>query len=127
MDNRTPIQLFDDVPGGDSVSVEHDFQEPATVERIWARNYVGHEFDLQYQFLIERNTGRTDSLIDHLGKQFLAGDDDRHDHDLREPVEAGDTLKIVATNEEPQYLYHANAHVTVEYEGGARAWFGGLL
>lgn len=119
MENRTPIQLFDDVPGGESVSVEHEFQEPATVERVWARNYINQGFDLRYKFLIERDSGRVESLFEHLGKEFLAGDDDRHDHDLREGVEAGDTLKIIANNNEPDHLYHANTHVTVDYEGGS--------
>lgn len=113
-----PISLTDDVPGGETVEKRHEFEDDATLEQIWARNYIGHEFDLRYKFRLERQGGRTESLIDHLGKRFLTGDDDIHDPSIRVEVDRGDTLVIQAENDDPDHLYHANARVHVDHEHG---------
>lgn len=127
MDQRTPIQLFDDVPGGETAHESHKFDHDGTIERLWARNYIGHEFDLRYRFEVESKDGRTRSLINHLSKSFITGDDDEHEYNLREPVEAGETVHIYAENTEPEYLYHANTYLSVDYENGGGSFLGGVF
>lgn len=123
MEKREPISLFDDVPAGETVEKTHKLEQSGTIEKVWLRNYIGHGFDLRYDVKVKHN-GRWRSLFEHLGKKFITGDDDTHNFDLREEVEKGDIIKIVAENNEQQHLYHANARVIVDYEGGL---LGGLL
>lgn len=118
MEPKRNISLFDDVPTETTVSESYEFPTDATIESLWARNYIGHDFDLRYRAYVEDNRGRNRSLVEHLGKEFLAGDDDEHDLELREEVKAGETLHLEAENVETEYLYHANMRVAVDYEGG---------
>jgi hypothetical protein len=126
MERREPITLFDDVPALDPESDEDNhvvvetrqFPQDGTIERVWARNYIGHDFDLRYRFRIKNREGRKRNLFRHLGEEFITGDDDERNFDLREPVEAGETLIIEAENDQSDYLYHANCEVVVDYEGG---------
>lgn len=125
MERKEPIHLFEDVPAqnpdsdddGHIVEKRHTVEQDATIEGLWARNYIGHEFDLQYQFEI-RHDGRTRNLLTHIGKEFVTGDDDTHDPPIREPVSEGDEIIIRATNTTAEYLYHANAWVAIDYEEG---------
>jgi hypothetical protein len=118
MEPKKVITLFDDVPGGESVRSEYEIPEDGVLESGWFRNYRGHEFDLRYSVYVRDQQGRRRSPLVQLGKEYLTGDDDIHDLDLRWPVSDGDTLVIEADNNEPEYLYHANARVSIDYEGG---------
>ncbi|WP_115863374.1 hypothetical protein [Halorussus litoreus] len=126
MERKAYLSLFEDVPALDPdaeddeqnvVEASMEMEQDGTIEQIWARNYIGHDFDLRYQFLVKHD-GNERSLIDHLGKEFLTGDDDTHDPDLREEVQEGDEIIIRVENTETEYLYHANAAVSVDYEAG---------
>mgnify|MGYP000748229633 CR=1 FL=1 len=125
MQGKEPISLFEDVPalnpGSDDekniVEERREIPEDGTIEHIWARNYIGHDFDLRYDFAVRHN-GNERSLLNHQGKEFLTGDDDEHDIPLREEVQEGDEIIIRAWNEETEYLYHANARVSIDYEAG---------
>lgn len=126
MEKRKTISLFDDVAGNSDVTERYEFPESGTIEGAWIRNYPGHGFDVHYEIEIEDRGGRKRSLFNHLGKEFIAGDADTHQFNLREEFEAGETLIISAENNEGSYSYHASARVEADYEGGVMGILGKL-
>lgn len=122
MDPKEPIWLYDEVTADSQIKEKHTFRQDATITGLWARNYIGHGFDLRYYFHIEDEEGKTRNLISHLGNQFISGDGDNHNPTVRHEVKEGETLIIKAVNTTGQgssdsYLYHANAYVEVDKEG----------
>lgn len=135
MEKREVVSLYDDVPALDTSSDSDDnivvekYEMPTdgTIEKAWLRNYIGHDFDLRYDIKIKTKEGRERSLFGHLGKEFITGDDDVHEFDLREELEAGDEIILTAENTETQYLYHANVRVSIDYEKGLIGALGRLF
>jgi len=125
MERKEPISLFEQVPALDPeaddeqnmIEKRRELPQDGTIENIWLRNYVGHGFDLRYDVVVNHE-GNERSLVTHLGKEFITGDDDTRDIDLREEVREGDEIIIRAWNEETEHVYHANASVSVDYEAG---------
>lgn len=126
MERKEVINLHGEVPALDPdadddeqnvIEKRREFPQDGTVEQVWLRNYLGHDFDLRYQVKILHN-GNERSVFTHLDRKFITGDDDERTFDLREEVQEGDELIIRAWNEEPEFRYHANATVSVDYEAG---------
>ncbi|WP_158055968.1 hypothetical protein [Halorussus halophilus] len=125
MERQEIVNLFEDVPAYDPESDDdahiveetREIKQDGTIENVWLRNYIGHDFDLRYQVLIKHDKDER-SLFHHLGKEFITGEDDTRNIELREEVQKGDELIVRAENVETDYLYHANASVTIDYQRG---------
>lgn len=118
MEKREPITFFKTVNPGETVHESRELPDDGTIEDIWLRNYVGHDFDLRYTVEVESRNGRRRNVFEYLGKDFITGEDDKHTFDVREEVEAGETIHIKAENNTDQYVYHANGKISVDYAGG---------
>jgi hypothetical protein len=117
MQPKEPVWLYGDVAAGNTVRKEHTFNQDSTITDLWARNYIGHGFDLQYHYKIKDSEGKTRNLIQHLDKEFVSGDGDIHDPTIRQEVKEGETLIVEVVNNTSEYAYHYNTYVVVDKEG----------
>lgn len=122
MDSKDPISVIDDIPGGTTEKYRKTFDRPGTIESLRLRNYVGHEFDLRYRPYLLTADGSRINLIKSLGREFVAGNNDIFEVDVRTSFQQDDELVIEVENNDPNRIYHANAIVSVDYAGGGASW-----
>lgn len=124
MQKKEPITVIDEIPAASSTDdptvkiYERELKTSGTITGIDASTYVGHEFDLQYSYYLDKKGDHLINLLDPLGKDFLAGNGENFPLDVRHDFEAGDTLVIRIENEATDHLYHANTRVSMDYAGG---------
>lgn len=118
-----PITVVDTINASSTETYEYTFPTDGVITGIEVATYVGQEFDLQYEFRVERQgEGQSYNLLRPLGKAFVAGNGENMRFNSRTQFEEDDVLVVTVTNEEPDYQYHANAKVSVDYRS-----VGGLL
>lgn len=128
MRTKTPITAVGTVSPSSTESHTHTFNTDATLEGLWCSTYTGHEFDVQYTFELTREaTGRTENLLEPLGKEFISGNGENHDMDIRHKVSQGDELTVHIENEDPDYTYHYQARIEWDKAGVTlfKSLFGG--
>lgn len=123
MSGIDPITFIDDVPADTVKEKSHEFRRSGKLTRLEANTYVNQEFALRYTFRIRRESNTSTNLVEPLGKAYLAGNGEKFDVPLRVDFERGDELVIKVENTtgregNPAYLYHANALVQADYDGG---------
>ena len=120
MQPKQPISVIDDVPGGTTETYRHTFDDDAEIEGGRVRFYPSQELDLRVEIehIPENGDGTPVSLIEHLGKEFLAGDDDVIPLDVRREVAKGDELVIRVENNETEWTYDAQIQLNIDREGG---------
>jgi hypothetical protein len=117
MNPKEPIWLYGDIPANSSVTEKHEFRQDVTLTELWARNYIGHGFDVQYHYSVKDKEGKKRNLFTHLDKEFLAGDDDRHNPTIRKEIKKNETLIVKVVNNSSNYAYHYNTYVVADKEG----------
>lgn len=117
MHDKDPISVIDDVPGGATEQYRHTFERAGHITAARLRNYVGHEFDLRYTAWVEPVDGSAPvDLFTPLGKEWISGNNDVYEVDVRREVDVGDELVVEVENADPDRLYHASVVVEVDYE-----------
>lgn len=135
----------DSLPADSRERFVKEFSRPGVITGLTARTYVGEEFYLRYKFeLIRPETGQAPvnlsggltSESGNYGEDYLAGNGDVYEGDLRQPFESGEKLRITVENATGRngvdpYDYPIAAEVEVDYDGGLvdrlNALIGGLL
>lgn len=128
MQPKQPISVIDDVPGDESETYRHTFDGDAVIEGGRVRFYPSQELDLRVEIEhIPDSDGTPVSVIEHLGREYLAGDDDVIPLDLRREVEQGDELVITVENNEPEWTYDAHIQLNIDREGSVLSRLASLL
>lgn len=111
VDPLATVELLDDLGGRD-----------ATVEELTARFYAGQQRALHVQVL--KLAHQTEYSLIHFpkdGVQYLAGDDDRFNWQISEPIlgSQGEQLLVRFINTDAANKYGAAIDLSVDFAGGA--------
>ena len=122
-----------DVQEGDDTYYTFDFTTDGYITGISASTYVGQQLDLQYRFYLYKEEQNSKiNLIQPLDKEFIAGNGETFDFDIRRAFENGDELHVAIENDsvtggDVNREYHANARVFVDYDPSIIDRIRGLL
>jgi hypothetical protein len=113
---KEPITVVGEVPPNDSIEKTYEFRQTGEITEVWVSTYVGQEFDLQYRFEMKDLNGNWRNLLNPLEKEFLAGNGELINPEVRREFQAGNELRITVENEESEFTYHSNCMVGIDYE-----------
>lgn len=126
--DKEAVSFSDHVPAGDSTELTLTLPADATVERLAVRIYTGAELDLQLRAEVQQGENApARPLVQHVGKDYIDGDDDFHEWDLSQSVEEGDAIVITAENNDGSNAYDFRANMDIDYASGGLRLFGGVL
>lgn len=117
---RIPFRLAASVAPASTVKVEQPIPRDGTVERVRVRVYAGAELALRITPYVVNEKGQRRDLIVFAGKDYIDGDDDTFEFQVREPVYLanGDKLVVSATNTSATYTYDFAVDIEVDFAGG---------
>jgi hypothetical protein len=111
------------VAAGTTVELTQLIDQAGVIVEHFVRIYDGPETTLQYESFIEDPKGNRMSIIKYASgtgaKNYLDGNDDEFNFQIRVPVRRGDTLVVKVTNASA-FDYDAHASMEVDYGVWAR-------
>jgi len=126
---RATPHLQDEVPAGasrhkTSWTVPFD----GTVEKVTLWAVPGSEDDLELRPVI-KSSGGEEALLDYAddGENFVTGEPEGEPYLMSESVNAGDEIRVLATNNSADYAYRFRVQVTVDYAGGTKRVLSGVF
>lgn len=107
------------VPADGSGTLEYQVSRDATIESVSCRIFPGAETTLELNFyVLRRDTEATDQLVQTVGKDHVAGDDDLFRWDVSTPVANGDTIVVEYNNTDTNNAHGFRANMDLDYSGG---------
>ena len=112
---------------GDNVAVSSTENQDVTVEapcrvqgKLAVRMYRGPELDLRLTLnvgkIINSVFNVRKPLIDMVGKAYIDGDDDYFEWDIDQEIQAGETIRIAATNANAAFTYDYRVNFTLIFD-----------
>lgn len=122
MASKRPLRFATAIGPGESERLEHEVEEPATIEDMTIRFYQGPELAVRARpRRIRHNSPKP--LIEYLGKSYVDGDGDKWEFDVSEPVKKGDVIEVEIDNvadpdPELNLTYDVTIDMHLDREGG---------
>lgn len=127
MASKEPITAIGSIAPDSEKEFRHEFRSSGTLTEIFVSTYVGHEFDLQYTFEIQRGDDNVINLLKPLDKAFLAGNGENFQFPIRQDYDKRDELVITVANKDTTQTYHHNCNVQADGMGGLGGILGGIF
>lgn len=119
---REPLTVVgEEVVSGNSETFSKQVDTPAVLKGLRIHCYRGQQFDLQYHVKVEKADGeRTVNVIDDLaGRNWVGGNGDVYEFDLRRRLESGDRLIVEVENTDSNgYDYTTSLTTQMDWEPG---------
>ena len=114
-----PLQFGELVLAGSTQTVEYKFEADGVLEGVFRiRFYTGCELDLRiFPKLVRINDSEEDIIKFRGTKQYVDGDDDKLQWNIRKRVKRGDIMRITAVNLDTVNNYDYRVDASVNYVG----------